>query len=134
LDYYEILNSELTVDPRGIGYLGLSNADAAMAFNLPRNVERDYLSGSEIYNAIAPTEFTALADPQKQLVRDIFSLGDVIDVRTNTNVRAVLLAIFNAQSTTRANLAAAIATQKSRPAELGILEASESDVARARSM
>lgn len=64
------------------------------------------LRGSQIYNAIVPSEFQTLTAAQQQLVRDVFGLGDQIDVSAGTNVRTVLLSAFGAGTQTRANLAA----------------------------
>lgn len=115
------LATELTTDPEGIGYSGMSNQEAADALNVAnRPAARETLSGADIYNCIEPSEFTALTDAQKQIVRDVFGLGDSIDVRAGTNTRAALLAIFNGGSTTRANLIAKAQTTIPRWQEINL--------------
>lgn len=93
-------------------------ADELNAANI--TVERESLSGSAIYNTIVPAEFSALDASQRQQVRDIFGLGDSIDVRTGTNVRTVLLDLFGPASQTRTNLVALAQESISRAAELGL--------------
>ena len=59
----------------------------------------------QVYNAIVPSEFQALTDPNKQLVRDIIGQG-VIDASNGGRARDVLLQVFAAGSATRAAFAA----------------------------
>lgn len=49
----------------------------------------------QIYNAIDPTEFSALTAANQTLVRDILTMGTV-DASVGTNVRNRLLAVFTA--------------------------------------
>ena len=129
----QALKTELTTDPLGRGYAGMTNTQVVTSLRTAnRTVERRSVSGSQIYNAIVPSEFSALLATQQQLVRDVFGLGDTIDVRTGTNVRAVMLAAFGAGTTTRANLIALVQETVSRAAELGLGDVREGDVARAR--
>ena len=129
----QALKTELTTDPLGRGYAGMTNTQVVTSLRTAnRTVERRSVSGSQIYNAIVPSEFSTLLATQQQLVRDVFGLGDTIDVRTGTNVRAVMLAAFGAGTTTRANLIALVQETISRAAELGLGDVREGDVARAR--
>ena len=129
----QALKTELTTDPLGRGYAGMTNTQVVTSLRTAnRTVERRSVSGSQIYNAIVPSEFSALLATQQQLVRDVFGLGDTIDVRTGTNVRAVMLAAFGAGTTTRANLIALVQETVSRAAEIGLGDVREGDVARAR--
>ena len=129
----QALKTELTTDPLGRGYAGMTNTQVVTSLRAAnRTVERRSVSGSQIYNAIVPSEFNALLAPQQQLVRDVFGLGEAIDVRTGTNVRAVMLAAFGAGTTTRANLIALVQETISRAAEIGLGDVREGDVARAR--
>ena len=57
-----------------------------------------------IYNLIDPAEFVALADANKQLVRDILFMGTV-DASPGNAVRSRLMATFAAGSVTRTKLA-----------------------------
>jgi hypothetical protein len=58
-----------------------------------------------IYNAIVPSEWSALTPANQQLIRDILSQGTV-DGSTGKTARTVLLSVFGVGTQTRANLAA----------------------------
>lgn len=62
-----------------------------------------------IFNVLDATEFGALSAANQQRVRDILSMGTV-DASTGTNARALLLSVFGAGTTTRANLVALAAS------------------------
>lgn len=127
------LKSELTVDPLTRGYAGMGDAAAADRLNVvDRTREKPTVTGAQIYNALDPTEFSGLSAANQTKVRDIFGLGGDIDVRTGRNARVVLLSLFNAQSATRAALAAIVQEPCSRAVELGLGTATPSDVADAR--
>lgn len=121
---YAALTAELTGDPLGRGYAGMTNQQCADSLNAKnRNgPERTSVKGSEIYNAIVPAEWSALTNANKELVRDVFSLGDFIDVSTGTNTRTVLLNVFGAGTATRTNLANLVKTTISRAEELNMGE------------
>lgn len=130
---YVNLKNEVTNDPLARGYASMTDAQVAADLNTAyRTRERTSLSGSEIFNSIVPAEFAALADSQKQFVRDVFSLGDSVNVSTGTNARAVLLDAFGAGSTTRTNLAALVLESISRAQELELWTITEQDVGRVR--
>lgn len=59
--------------------------------------------GSQIYNCLDKTEYSALSAANQQAVRDIFNLGGDIPAGAGTTVQAVLMAIFGAGTTTRTN-------------------------------
>lgn len=131
----QTLKTELTTDPLPRGYSSMSHQAAADSLNSKnRSRDRQTLSGSTIYNCVSKTEFDALTAAQKETVRDIWGLGDFIDIRTGTITRANLVAIFNAQSATRAALLAAVSESISRADELGLGEVHAGDVAAARSL
>jgi len=109
----EQLQSELSNDPLGRGYAAMTDQQVADDLNdVSREVLYNKLSGSTIFNAINPSEFVALTDQNKQLVRDVFSLGDTVDVGPNTNARDVLINAFGAGTLTLDNLVAAVARQE----------------------
>jgi len=66
-------------------------------------------------------EFSALADGDKQIVRDILYVGDSVPTAAGEPARDTLVAIFGAQSDTIQSLASAIAYQISRAANANIL-------------
>lgn len=103
------LQAELTSDPLGRGYAAITDQQVADDLNtFSRDVTQGSLSGSAIFNAIVPSEFVALTDQNRQLVRDVFSLGDAVDVGPGTNARTVLLSAFGNGTATRDNLVAAV--------------------------
>lgn len=127
------LKAELTAGNPVTGPYSADNETAANQLNvINRTRERSTLKGSEIYNAIVPAEWTAASAANQARVRDVFLLGDSIDVRSGSNVRAVLLAVFNAASQTRANLIAIANEPASRADELGLGFVTPSNVADAR--
>ena len=127
------LRAELVADPLLRGYAGMTNTQAVQSIRaVNRSVERPTVSGSEVFNAVVPAEFDALLVTQQGRVRDVWGLGDAIDVRSGTSTRAVLLSAFGAGTTTRANLIAVVTRTVSRADELGLGAVFEGDVARAR--
>ena len=80
-------------------------------------------------------EFTALADGDKQIVRDILYVGDSVPTKAGEPARDALVSIFGAQSNTIASLAASISYQVSRAQAVGILGTVRNpDIAFARSL
>lgn len=127
------LKTEIAAGHPGTGAYSANDETAANQLNATnRTREKSTISGAAIYNAIVPSEFSALSAANKELVRDIFGLGDNIDVRQGTNVRTVLLAVFGAGTTTRTNLAAAVQESCSRAIELFGESVTPSHVADAR--
>ena len=117
----QAIRDELNADPLARGYSGMSDQQAADDLNAEtREIIRSTLTGSTIFNAIVPSEFTALSADQQQFVRDVFSLGDSVDVGPNTNARDVLLGAFGNGTTTRDNLVAAVTFTQSRAQELNL--------------
>ena len=116
------IRNELDADPLGRGYATMTDQEVADSLNTAdREVIRSTLTGSTIFNAIVPSEFAALSADMKQFVRDVFSLGDAVDVGPGTNARTVLLDAFGNGTTTRDNLVAAVTFMQSRAEELNLL-------------
>lgn len=65
-----------------------------------------------IYNAIVPSEFSALTNANQALVRDIINQGTV-DGSSGKTARTVMLNAFGAATATRANLTAIAAAYDS---------------------
>lgn len=129
------LREELSSDPLSREYAGMTDSDAADDLNTAyRDVTRGTLSGATIFNAIVPSEFGALTDAQQRFVRDVFSLGDAVDVGPGTNARTVLLDAFGTGTTTRDNLVAAVSVTISRASELGLGSVRGTDVKLARNL
>ena len=87
------------------------------------SADKTTIPNSEILAVILDNraEFTALADGDKQLVRDILYVGDSVPTAPGQATRDTLVAIFGAGSGTISSLAAAIAYQVSRAQAVGIL-------------
>ncbi len=130
----QLIKTDLTNGHPSTGAYGADDSAAADKFNVVnRTREKSTISGAELYNSVDPTEFAALAAAAQTRVRDIWGLGGAIDVRTGKNARVVLLSVFGAGTTTRANLAALVSDTCSRGAELGLAGfVTPSDVADAR--
>ena len=132
---YQALKTELTTDPLGIGYAGMTNAQAAAALiNTTRQIERDYISNTELYEAVVDSEFTALAGAAQTRVRDLYNL-DQIPAKTGSRARAVLLALFGAGTQTRTKLANLARIDIRRCDDIGWSQGvTENDVAHARAL
>ena len=115
----QALKNELTAGHPDTGAYSSDDETAANQLNaVNRTTQRATISGAEVYNAIVPNDWTPLNAAQKESVRDIFHLGDAIDVRAGTNVRAVLLNVFGPGTQTRTNLIAVVQEPASRAVEL----------------
>lgn len=127
------LRTELTSDPLGIGYAGMTDAQVVaslLAVNRP-GAEREVIPSYEILEATVPAEWATLTAQEKQRYQTLISAGQV-NLR-GANTRAMLGAMFGAGTTTRANmLALQTGPVKSRAEELGLGEVREGDVQIAR--
>ena len=129
---YEILKPELQNDPLERGYADMDDAAAAADLNsLSRQAGVEKVSGHEIFEAVAPADFTKLASAQKQLLYAIVGMDAILVDGDNT--KAALLSMFGAGTDTRANLAALQKRIISRAEELGLTEIKPGHVQRARS-
>ena len=80
-------------------------------------------------------DFAALSDTDKQLIRDIVYVGDSVPTETGNPTRDAFVAIYAGKTDTLQALAAAIAYQISRAANVGILgQVRNPDVAYARTI
>lgn len=117
---YAVLREELTNDPLTRGYSGMSDAQAADSLNT-KNRQRDPASvpSSLILTGMVPSEWAALTADQKQYLGYVFSL-DQIDIRTGSQARVALLAMFAAGSQTRTNITNLLTNLVSRADELDL--------------
>ena len=79
--------------------LGFITPDIATSEVLAEGIVYTY----EIMEATDRSEFGALSDSNKGAYRDAMSCG-IVDLSDGTQIRAALWGMFDAQSTTRANL------------------------------
>jgi hypothetical protein len=125
------LVAELTDDPEGRGYAGMTDEEVtADLLTEYRTAPVDTVSGQDIFEAVVPGEYAALSAENTSLLHAIIGMGTVRVGGTNT--RAALLAMFGAGTTTRANLTTLQTTPTSRAAELGIQGLKAIHVQRAR--
>lgn len=135
----DALADEIANDPLDRGYSGMTDQEVADDLNTAyREIIRSNLSGSTIFNAIVPSEFMNLSVDMQRFVRDVFLLGDTVDVGPGTNARDVLLNAFGSGTTTRDNLVEAVTKHITRAEELNLLgrspEIGPAHVAQARSL
>lgn len=123
------LKDEITGDPLGRSYSGMTNLDLTNSLNtLDRTQDKTSMTASEVYNQIDETEFLALTDSQRQEIWDILHLGDVNPFGLEADR---FLAIFTPGATITA-LNAARVTSISRARELGLPFISLGDIISAR--
>ena len=126
------LSSELTVDPLARGYSGMTYAEIVTSLNTKNRTRvLDTLSSAQIYEAIVPSEFQALTDAQRLLIRDVFGLGNSVQVGPSTNARSVLVGILGGGSDSITALAALLEETISRATELGLGIVTEGDIIKA---
>ena len=114
----EALKAELTNDPEGRGYSGMSDAQAAASFaTLDRERNVTTVSGQEIFEAVVAADYTALSADDRQLFLAIVGMGTILVNGTNT--KTALTTMF-AATPTLANLAALQTETVSRATELGL--------------
>lgn len=119
----QVLKDELTIDPEGRGYSGMSDEAAASDLNdtgTGRTLPVDTLSSAQIYEAIDTAEFNGLTDMQRVSLDRILGLGGDISVDSSSKARAVIVAAFGSGTNTRTALLALVVRTVSRGVELGL--------------
>lgn len=118
------LAAELTDDPLGRSYSGMSDSAAAVDLNTQNRVTSvDTIGGAELWNAIDTTEYNALSADDLRIIDHIGLLNNGIPIGAG-NVKTQLFGVFGAGTTTRDNLIVLSVKQQSRAEELGILGSS----------
>jgi hypothetical protein len=138
------LKAELTNDPTELGLVAPPSIDDvgnAEKLNLVRDtiqIEREAIPATEIARSIDRVEYGAATLSDRQWI-DLHLSAGLVDARTGSVFRTGMLAIFGAQTSTRANLQAILTVDGNRIEQLfraGTLEAggtvTPSDVANAR--
>lgn len=126
------LEAELTNDPLGRGYSGMTDAQAADSLNtVNRPTTRTLIPAHEVFEAIVPGEWGAVSAENKARVNAMLAMGEVNAAGANT--RATFQAAFGAGTTTRTNLAALQnGPNVSRATELGLSFVWAAQVGKAR--
>lgn len=131
MDYLALWN-EINTDPLTRGYSGMTDLQVADDLNtVYRTVDRATMTGSEVYNSVDQTEWTALTDAQRDEIWDIIHMN-VLNPFGREADRFV--AIFGAGSTTVTTLAGLRVDDVSRANELGFGEVYEGHVTKARAL
>lgn len=126
-----ILKAEIEADPLSRGYSGMTDLEVATELNIIyREVDVEFVTGQEIFEAVVPSEYNALTDKQINLLHAIMGLGSISVNGTNT--RTALLSMFGSGTTTRSNLAVLQKRDVSRAEELGLPFVYEGHVQEAR--
>ena len=112
-----ILSDELANDPLTIGYAGMTVEQKITALNAVNRPLR-YMSGSDIFNATADTEYSSLTVTQKS-AWDALCAIDTINT-TSGVAKSREAELFGNGTQTRANLLALRNNKRSRAQELGI--------------
>lgn len=133
---YAQLKTELQTDSLALGYAPFISAGnhAALADLLNQvratiAIDRDTVAAWEVFDAVVPSEWTALSAQEKQRIQTILSMG-MVSVR-GANTRSAFLAAFVAGTTTRSNLAALQTRQGSRAEQLFSQSITPADIAQA---
>lgn len=114
------LANELAADPLGRGYAGMTDEEAAADLNTAyRTRALGTITAAEIWNAVDATEYAALDAAGKAQVDLISGMGDAVPIQAGL-IKSTLFGIFNAQSTSRANLIALVAPPQTRAEELDL--------------
>ena len=126
-----ILSDEITNDPLAIGYSTMTDAQVASSLNETNRPEvKQFLSGSDIFNATDDIEYAALTAAEKA---SWDALCAIDSINTSSGVAKSREAeLFGAGTATRSNLQAARQSTISRAQELGISKVSDADVTLAR--
>lgn len=116
------LDAELTNDPLGRGYAGMTDQQAADDLNTKyRNLTVDYVTGDAIFNATDDVEYAALTETQKASWDRLCAIAQ-IDV-TSGVAKSREAELFGAGTQTRTNLLALKYTPISRAVELNLFDA-----------
>ena len=130
---FGILKSEITNDPLGRGYSTKTNEQIAADLNTAyRTTLATTINTSDFLKGMAMSEYIALTAPQQSYLSLLFGDGN-IDIRTGSEARTGLLALFGSASVTRANLLALATVPITRGVELNIGLVTTQDVTQAKS-
>jgi len=126
------LRDEIDNDPLTRGYSGMGDEAVANSLNAEnRTVPVESITPALVLYGMVKSEWDALSAADRQYLGIVLGNGP-IDIRQGSQIRAAMLAMFGAQSGTRANLLAKLDRTGSRAEELALPPATPSDVAEAR--
>lgn len=129
--FIEDLAAEITIDPLGRGYSGMSDLAVANDLNTEyRTITRVTVAGWEIFNVTDDVEYAALTDAQKASWDALCGI-EQIDT-ANGVAKAREAELFGGGTTTRSNLATLKSPVASRAVELGLPFVREGNIQEAR--
>ena len=129
------LKDELDTDPLTRGYAGMTDAEVRDSINAAdRTVDRETMSGSEIFEAIDVTEWSGRTADQKDDIKFVVSLGDQIQIASGTKARDMLQNALSGATNSIANLGSISTKAVSRAEELGLGFVKIGDVQKARAL
>ena len=124
------LKTEITDDPLGRGYAGMTDAEIAISLNTAnREVNKTLMTASEVLNAIDITEWNALTDAAQQKIWDVLHIGEINPFGVEATI---FIAVFGGGSDTITALAVARIIYISRVSELGLSGMAISDITKVR--
>lgn len=109
---YVALNTEITTDPKSLGYAGKTDPEVAELLNTvglavpAETVNVGMINGQKLSMAVEISEYIALSDAAQQAWQTILSAGDGMINVENPRVVNQIGAIWGATTTTRASLLA----------------------------
>jgi hypothetical protein len=113
-------------------YQAMSDGAAAADLNTQINDEVEFLENHQIFEAMVPSEYQALALADRQYVELMLAM-QTVNIGPDSQARAFLTASFGAGTTTRANLIALVpADQTTRALQVFGAPVTEQHVATAR--
>jgi len=115
------LKDEITTDPLGRGYFGMTDQQVADDLNTSyRSRNRDLMPATEVLNAIDITEFNLLTDVQEEQFWRLMAIGDLNPFGVEATI---MIALFGGGSTTITTLQALRVESITRAVELPGVEA-----------
>jgi hypothetical protein len=104
---YAALATEVTTDPKSLGYAGKSDYDIATLLNTPgasgETIFRRYTPLEDIVAGIVRSEYDSLSAANKTFLQEVILKGTQVK-SGDANLRASVAGIFAAGTTSRANL------------------------------
>ena len=133
------LKSELESDPQTLGYAAANAgveadaiADHALLTTANRTIDRETMSGSEIFEAITASDWASRDVAQKDDIKFVLSLGDNIQIAAGTKARAILAAALSGATDSVNNLSTISQRTVTRAEELGLGRVTIGDIQNAR--
>lgn len=115
----QVICDEITQDPLGRGYSGMTPDQVAADMNTAyRQVFRNDILGSELFEGIEAADWVALSENEKVLVISLLSFPGAVNPQGN--VRTLLINIFGSGSATISNMSNISRHYISRASELGL--------------